>query len=77
MEDIIKELEDDENKYFNVGEAGMGGNKTQENDNYFDEENALKRFELLKAERDLKKSLYKRVVELKISCFIYILSGYI
>ena len=63
MEDIIKELEDDENKYFNVGEAGTGGNKNQENDNYFDEELALKKFELLKAEHQLKKSLYKRVLE--------------
>lgn len=63
MEDIIKELEDDENKYFNVGgEAGANGNKKQEADNYFDEELALKKFELLKAEHQLKKSLLKRVI---------------
>ena len=61
MEEIIKELEDDENKYLTVGEGGMNAMKNQENDNPFDEEIALKKFELLKAERQLKKSLYQRV----------------
>jgi len=61
MEEIMKELEDDENKYLNMGDGTASGVKRdQEDDNPFNEEVALKKFELRKTEHQIKKTLYKR-----------------
>jgi len=61
MEEIEKELENENNKYMNMGDGTAGGmKKNEEDENPFNEEVALKKFELLKQQHQLKKSLYKR-----------------
>jgi len=71
MEEIEKELENENNKYMNMGDGTAGGmKKNEEDENPFNEEVALKKFELLKQKHQLKKSLYKRVLGDNLKSFI-------
>ena len=68
MEDMIKELDEEENRRF--GEAGeVQKGQTQEIDDVFNDEIGLKRFEILKEGKKIKKVINKIVI-LKNSLFI-------
>jgi len=61
MEEIMKQLEEEENKIFQSGE-GAKKNESMEND-IFNEEIGLKRSELMKTGNQIKKALNKIVMD--------------
>lgn len=61
MEEIIKQLEDEENKIFGFGNGNDLQKNNEENDDIFNEAVGLKKFELMKTENQIKKVINKRV----------------
>lgn len=58
MEEAIKALEENEKKLF---EEGGDGKKRDEDDDLFDDDHAIKRFNLMKASNQLRKTVVKSV----------------
>ena len=62
MEEIIKQLEEEENKVFGLGDGnGLQNDPKAENDDIFNEALGLQKFELLKTGHQIKKAINKRV----------------